>query len=140
MVSYNYICLIINICLHTVIWYQVFQSNNNTFKRILGETVTKWAGQINGSDRVLHTQKALNLESFHRIHFMYPGHTVFIGVGAYLFAGNTITPTNEAWHLERSCRFFEIYVMLYQVKVSKVGDLSRGWPEGSLFNSYYTKV
>ena len=23
---------------------------------------------------------------------------------------------------------------------SKVGDLSRGWPEGSLFNSYYTEV
>ena len=23
---------------------------------------------------------------------------------------------------------------------SKVGDLSQGWPEGSLFNSYYTKV
>ena len=25
-------------------------------------------------------------------------------------------------------------------KVSKVGDLSRGWLEGSLFDSYYTKV
>ena len=24
--------------------------------------------------------------------------------------------------------------------VSKVGDLSWGWPEGSLFNSYYTEV
>ena len=24
--------------------------------------------------------------------------------------------------------------------ISKVGNLSRGWPEGSLFNSYYTKV
>ena len=24
--------------------------------------------------------------------------------------------------------------------VSKVGDLSWGWPEGSLFNSYYTDV
>ena len=23
---------------------------------------------------------------------------------------------------------------------SKVGDFSRGWPEGSFFNSYYTKV
>ena len=23
---------------------------------------------------------------------------------------------------------------------SKVGDLSRGWPEGSLFNSYYIEV
>ena len=24
--------------------------------------------------------------------------------------------------------------------ISKVGDLNRGWPEGSLFNSYDTKV
>ena len=24
--------------------------------------------------------------------------------------------------------------------ISKVGDLSRGWPKGSLFNSYYTEV
>ena len=26
------------------------------------------------------------------------------------------------------------------IKVSKVGDLSRWWPKGSLFNSYYTEV
>ena len=26
------------------------------------------------------------------------------------------------------------------IKVSKVGDCSRGRPEGSLFNSYYTEV
>ena len=26
------------------------------------------------------------------------------------------------------------------IKVSRFGDLSRGWPECSLFNSYYTKV
>ena len=26
------------------------------------------------------------------------------------------------------------------IKVSKVGDHSQGRPEGSLFNSYYTKV
>ena len=25
-----------------------------------------------------------------------------------------------------------------EVSKSKVGDWSRGWPEGSLFNSYYT--
>ena len=25
-------------------------------------------------------------------------------------------------------------------KISKVGDLSRGWTEGSLFNSYHTEV
>ena len=28
----------------------------------------------------------------------------------------------------------------WKVFISKVGDLSRGWPEGSLFNSYYTEV
>ena len=27
-----------------------------------------------------------------------------------------------------------------QINVIKAGDHSRGWPEGSLFNSYYTKV
>ena len=26
------------------------------------------------------------------------------------------------------------------IKKSKVSDHSRGWPEGSLFDSYYTKV
>ena len=29
-------------------------------------------------------------------------------------------------------------VNIYQV--SKVGDFGRGWPEGSLFNSYNTEV
>ena len=28
---------------------------------------------------------------------------------------------------------------LCKYKVSKVGDRSRGWPEGSLLNSYYTE-
>ena len=32
-------------------------------------------------------------------------------------------------------RFIEI-----NQKVSKVDDFSRGWPEGSLFNSYYNEV
>ena len=26
------------------------------------------------------------------------------------------------------------------IKVGEVGNLSRGWPEGSLFNSYYTEL
>ena len=30
-----------------------------------------------------------------------------------------------------------LYLMAYK---SKVGDLSRGWPKGFLFNSYYTDV
>ena len=29
---------------------------------------------------------------------------------------------------------------LFQLEVTKIGDRSRGWPEGSLFDSYYTKV
>ena len=29
-----------------------------------------------------------------------------------------------------------IYIYIY----SKVGDRSRGWPEGSLFNNYYNEV
>ena len=33
-----------------------------------------------------------------------------------------------------------IYILLINVSKSKVGDLSRGWPEGSLFNNYYTEV
>ena len=32
-----------------------------------------------------------------------------------------------------------IYIYIYIHIVSKVGDLSQGWPEGSLSNSYYTE-
>ena len=30
--------------------------------------------------------------------------------------------------------------IMYNIVHSKVGDHSRGWPEGSLFDSYYTNV
>ena len=33
-----------------------------------------------------------------------------------------------------------LHIINYSLKISKVSDLSRGWPEGSLFNSYYTRV
>ena len=34
-----------------------------------------------------------------------------------------------------------MYILIEEtISKSKVGDHSRGWPEGSLFNSYYTKV
>ena len=33
-----------------------------------------------------------------------------------------------------------IIVVIIIIVISKVGDLSQGWPKGSLFNSYYTKV
>ena len=29
--------------------------------------------------------------------------------------------------------------LYYLIKYIYVGDLSRGWPKGSLFNSYYTE-
>ena len=41
---------------------------------------------------------------------------------------------------------FSAYILSYSfhfllhIYKSKVGDLSRGWPEGSLFNSYFTEV
>ena len=46
-------------------------------------------------------------------------------------------------YMSRGIDFFEFVAGVLQgdiVKVSKVGDHSRGWPEGSLFDSYYTKV
>ena len=35
-----------------------------------------------------------------------------------------------------------VYILCIQlkIKVSKVGNCNQGWPEGSLFDSYYTKV
>ena len=39
------------------------------------------------------------------------------------------------------CRHTQICAYSYvHIHVSKVGDLIWGWPEGSLFNSYHTKV
>ena len=35
---------------------------------------------------------------------------------------------------------FKSLIIGFLTIVSKVGDLSRGWPEGSLFNCYNTKV
>ena len=29
---------------------------------------------------------------------------------------------------------------IFCLHISKVGELSWGWPEGSLFNSYYTEI
>ena len=48
------------------------------------------------------------------------------------------------WHINlcgllNAKSYIYIYIYIY-VKVSKVGDRSRGRPEGSLFNSYYTEV
>ena len=33
-----------------------------------------------------------------------------------------------------------IYIYIYIYKVNKVGDHSEGWPKGSLFDNFYTKV
>ena len=40
----------------------------------------------------------------------------------------------------RGFQTFFVWVFLFIVSKSKVSDHSRGWPEGSLFDSYYTKV
>ena len=37
-------------------------------------------------------------------------------------------------------KFMWVIDKQYESKVSKFSDRSRGWPEGSLFDSYYTKV
>ena len=41
----------------------------------------------------------------------------------------------ESWYIT----YFETYQYIH-LSLSKVDDHSRGWPEGSLFDSYYTKV
>ena len=39
------------------------------------------------------------------------------------------------------CVYIYIYIYIYiYMYISNVGDFSRGWPEGSFFNSYYTNV
>ena len=43
------------------------------------------------------------------------------------------------WHINL-CRLFKAKSIFIQIELIKVGDFSWGWPEGSLFNSYYTKV
>ena len=43
------------------------------------------------------------------------------------------------WHINHCC-FYLMPNPAYAHIVSNVGDHSRGRPEGSLFNSYYTKV
>ena len=49
---------------------------------------------------------------------------------------------NLKWKSNKTYKFFlnkqDMFVISY--KVSKVGDCSRGQPEGSLFNSYYTEM
>ena len=37
-------------------------------------------------------------------------------------------------------KYYEIIQTYLAFEVSKVGDLSRGWPDGSFFNSYYTEL
>ena len=51
------------------------------------------------------------------------------------------------WNYTTVCKLFGLdkntwYRIITHVylKLYKVGDRSRGWPEGSLFDSFYTKV
>ena len=42
--------------------------------------------------------------------------------------------------LPLKAKFPESYTILRKLVKSEIGDHSRGWPEGSLFDSYYTKM
>ena len=64
-------------------------------------------------------------------------------------AAFSILAVSESWFCNRvglsicwvcTCLIPERKLLFMCDKVSKVGDHSRGWPEGSLFNSYYTEV
>ena len=46
----------------------------------------------------------------------------------------------STFHSHKGGWYIYIYIYIYIYKISKVGDQSRGWPKGSLFNSYYTEV
>ena len=49
--------------------------------------------------------------------------------------------TNSYGYIHEACsKSIEIKNAFRKIEVSKVGDRSRGRPEGSLFNSYYTEV
>ena len=57
--------------------------------------------------------------------------------------GSLKTAIEEEWNkmseefILKACKLFR---KLVDTIVSKVGDRSRGWPEGSLFDSYYTRL
>ena len=54
---------------------------------------------------------------------------------------SSFTETNlMSGFLECLKQLFKNIASFYHVSKSKVGDLYRGWPKGSLFNSYYTAV
>ena len=56
------------------------------------------------------------------------------------FMTNGLKFKNKVSEERRICLGGYIQIITYSNKVkSKVGDKSRGQPEGSLFNSYYTK-
>ena len=49
--------------------------------------------------------------------------------------------SDKCWKVTKSLRIIRLLQIDRQIKAkSKDGDHSRGWPAGSLFNSYYTKV
>ena len=50
------------------------------------------------------------------------------------------TVIGELWIFEKIQVVSQLVNGKGRVKVSNVGDVSRGWPEGSFFNSYYTEV
>ena len=51
-------------------------------------------------------------------------------------SSHCLTLKGKNWNITQE----EDLIPIIKSKVSKVSDHSRGWPEGSLFDSYYTKV
>ena len=72
-----------------------------------------------------------------------------IGVAKLLTSADSREFETCIWHIRRKgiwkdifCKKQKVRLICRQIRqeLSKVGDCSRGRPEGSLFNSYYTEV
>ena len=61
----------------------------------------------------------------------------FIPLSTYFYYTHTHTHTHTHIYIYIYIYIYSIYIYIYK---SKVDDLCRRWPEGSLFDCYYTKV
>ena len=97
-----------------------------SFKNFDLTTVSTSRGNIELPMREVQTDVDINLG---KVFFLY---AVISKVGFRTCFSRKVTKFPP----DRISRFISLYLL----KVSKVGDRSRGQPEGSLFNSYYTEV
>ena len=82
----------------------------------------KAAAKFLGIQQNLHEKKNINNQwpKYHLIYYYF----TLLGFDIRLHKNKYETVSTSFWFL----------------KVSKFSNLSRGWPKGSLFNSYYTEV